>query len=70
MKSSMSSNQLLNGYVENNAGFNYQTINTNHKTVYIYNGHDATWVNNGIWYVIQDNNSLSYHQIINIVNSM
>jgi hypothetical protein len=69
-KSSMSSNQLLNGYVENNAGFNYQTINTNHKTVYIYNGHDATWVNNGIWYVIQDNNSLSYHQIINIVNSM
>ena len=69
-KSSVTSSGLLNNYVASQAGANYQAVNTSGKTIYIYNGHDATWANNGIWYIIQDNNSLSDHQIINIANSM
>ena len=69
-KSSVTSSSLLSNYVEGKAGLNYQTINTNGKTIYIYNGQDATWTSNGIWYVLEGNNSINNHQIINIANSM
>jgi hypothetical protein len=69
-KSNVSSSELLSSYVVGQAGANYQTANSGGKTIYIYNGHDATWTTNGIWYVIQDNNSLSDHQVIDIANSM
>jgi hypothetical protein len=69
-KSSISSTDLLDNYVQNKAGLNFRTVNTTGNTIYIYNGHDATWTSNGIWYVLQDNNSLSDHQIINIAGSM
>lgn len=69
-KKSSPSSGMLATYVQNIAGLNFQAINTDGKTIYIYNGHDATWVSNNIWYIIQDNNSLSDHQIINIADSM
>ncbi|MHB1865037.1 MAG: hypothetical protein ACYCPS_02645 [Candidatus Saccharimonadales bacterium] len=69
-KSSVPSSVMLDNYVQSNAGLNFQSINTDGKTIYIYNGHDATWVSKGIWYIIQDNNSLSNRQIIDIANSM
>lgn len=69
-KSSVSNNQLLNNFVLSKSGSNYQTINTNGRSIYVYNGHNATWISQGIWYVIQDNNSLSNNQIVKIVNSM
>lgn len=69
-KSSLSSSQLLEGYVTNQAGLNYQVLNSGNLSIYIYSGHDATWVNKGIWYIVQDNNSLSDHQIIDIASTM
>lgn len=69
-KSSLTSGQLLAGYVTNQAGLNYQMVSSGNMVIYIYSGHDATWVNKGIWYVVQDNNSLSDHQIINIASTM
>jgi hypothetical protein len=69
-KSSISSNQLLTGYVLQKAGENYETIQTNGKIIYVYGGQDATWVSKGIWYIVSDNNSLSNHQIIDIADSM
>lgn len=69
-QSNMTSGSLQNGYVTNQAGLNYQTLTAGSKTIYVYGSHNATWVSGGIWYVIQDNNSLSYSQIINIANSM
>lgn len=69
-KSSISSGQLLTGYVLQKAGQNYQTIQTDGKIIYVYGSQDATWVNNGIWYIVSDNNSLSNHQIIDIADSM
>lgn len=69
-KSNVSNNQLLNNFVFAKAGSNYQTINSNGRTIYVYNGHNATWATQGIWYVIQDNNSLSNSQIVKIADSM
>ncbi|HEY1645551.1 MAG TPA: hypothetical protein VGF75_04175 [Candidatus Saccharimonadales bacterium] len=70
-KSSVSSTSLMNNYVQSQAGMNFQTINTAAgNTIYVYKGHDATWASNGIWYVLQDNNTLSDHQIIDIASSM
>ncbi len=70
-KSNISSDSLLNNYVFNQVGLNYQTLNVNGKSVYLYNGNSqATWVTGGIWYLIKNNNSLSNHQIYQIVSSM
>lgn len=69
-KSSVSNSELMNNYVQSKAGLNFQTVNTDGNTIYIYDGHDATWTNKGIWYILSDNNSLSDHQIINIADSM
>ena len=70
-KSNWNSSDLLNNYVVNRAGLNYQTITQNNLTIYTINNNSlATWVKGGIWYIIQDNNSLSTHQIIEIATSM
>ncbi len=70
-KSTWNSNDLLNKYVIGRAGLNYQTINQRNLTIYTFNGNSlATWVHNGIWYIIQDNNSLSTNQIIEIATTM
>lgn len=70
-KSNWNSSDLLNNYVINRAGLNYQTITQNNLTIYTYNGNSlATWTHNGIWYIVQDNNSLSVQQIIEIATTM
>ncbi len=70
-KSNLTNNQLLDNYVLNKAGLNYQTISEPNLTIYTYNNNSIiTWVKNGIWYLIKNNNSLSTHQIIDIALSM
>ena len=70
-KSNISSSNLVNNYVFNLVGANYQELNVHGKSVYIFNGNsEATWVRNGIWYIIKNDNSLSNHQIYQIVSSM
>jgi hypothetical protein len=43
---------------------------SNGRTVYIYNGSNATWVDGGIWYNIQANAQLSTDQLLRIAASM
>lgn len=43
---------------------------SNGRTVYIYNGTNATWVDGGIWYNIQGNAQLSPDQLLRIASSM
>jgi len=43
---------------------------SNGRTVYIYNGSNATWVDGGIWYNIQGNAQLSTDQLLRIAASM
>jgi hypothetical protein len=67
--SSWSSDDLLNNYVSGISSGSYQTINSGGKTIYIYGNRNATWVNNGIWYVITSNNSLSDNQLVQIATT-
>jgi hypothetical protein len=49
----------------------YQTYQDSGRTIYIYNGNNATWVNGGIWYNISSADaSLSSDQLIRIATSM
>lgn len=47
----------------------YQTYEDKGKTIYIYDGSSATWVNGGVWYEIKGNSSLTSDQLLHIANS-
>jgi hypothetical protein len=48
----------------------YETKQTKGKTVYIFNGSNATWVDGGIWYQIESNSGLNTEQLLSIAASM
>lgn len=41
----------------------------NGKTVYLYNGSDATWVDGGVWYRVEGNSLLTSDQLLKLANS-
>ncbi|HEU5004810.1 MAG TPA: DUF4367 domain-containing protein [Candidatus Saccharimonadales bacterium] len=52
-------------------GLQVQTSQVQGTTVYIYGKqNNATWVNNGVWYTLKNNASLTSDQIMRIVQSM
>lgn len=51
-------------------GKQYQTYESNGKTVYVYDGSHATWVNGGVWYQIGGQSGLSSEQLLRIANSI
>lgn len=68
--SSWNSETLAQNYAALKEGSTYQTIPTKGKTVYIYNGSNATWVDGGIWYRVEGNSELNSDQLLNLANSM
>lgn len=48
----------------------YQTYQDKGKTIYIYNGSNATWVDNGVWYQVEGASSLNSDQLLRIANSL
>lgn len=49
----------------------YQSFQANGKTIYVYDGNSATWVNGGVWYQIQGKDSnLTNEQLVKIANSI
>ena len=61
---------LLANYVSS-ASQTFQTSQIRGNTVYIYGeGDNATWVNNGIWYTINDRAGLNPDQLLKIAESM
>ncbi len=46
------------------------TVPNKGKTVYIYDGSNATWVDGGIWYRVEGNSQLNSDQLLNLANSM
>lgn len=60
---------LLNDYVAS-AAKEYQTVQTGGRTIYLYGDGSATWVNGGVWYRIDGNNSLSTTQLVNLASSI
>jgi tRNA(Leu) C34 or U34 (ribose-2'-O)-methylase TrmL len=67
--SNWDSQTLHDVYVVTSAGQAYQTVQASGRTIYLF-GHNATWVNNGIWYEIQNNGNLSSKQLVNLASSL
>lgn len=68
-KSEWNSETLLENHVATNNRA-YQTLQEKGKTIYLYDGDNASWVDNGIWYEIDGNSALSSDQIMRIANSL
>lgn len=67
--SNWNSQALAENYLAEN-GKQYQTLESGGKTIYIYDGASATWVNGGVWYQIEGESSLNSDQILKIANSI
>lgn len=67
--SNWNSQTLRDVYVTPNAGQAFQTVAASGRTVYLF-GSNATWVNGGIWYEIQNNGNLSSKQLVDLALSL
>lgn len=67
--SNWDSQTLLENYVAT-SGQPYNAYQAAGRTVYIYGNGNATWVNGGIWYQVNDNENLNKNQIIDLATSM
>jgi hypothetical protein len=67
--SSWDSQTLLDNFVASSQR-QYQTYQDNGKTIYIYDGSNATWVDQGIWYQIEGKSSLNSDQLLRLANSI
>jgi hypothetical protein len=47
-----------------------QAYPENGKTIYVYEGSNATWVDSGIWYLVEGNSGLSTDQLLNLAKSL
>lgn len=47
-----------------------QTISENGRTIYLYDGTNATWVDGGVWYQISGNTALSSSQLLKVASSI
>ena len=68
-KSEWNSETLLENHVATNNRA-YQTFQEKGKTIYLYDGDNASWVDKGILYEIDGNSALNSDQIIRIANSL
>lgn len=69
-KNSMwNSETLLENYVSPSKQ-PYQTFQANGRTIYIYEGNKATWVDGGVWYNIDGKTNLNSDQLLRIADSL
>jgi hypothetical protein len=67
--SSWNSETLLENFVTT-TNSPYQTFQSNGRTIYIYAGNKATWVDGGIWYNIDGKSNLNSDQLLRIAESL
>jgi hypothetical protein len=67
--SNWDSQTLLENYVAT-SGQPYNAYQAAGRTVYVYGNGDATWVNGGIWYQVNDSGTLNKNQLIDLATSM
>lgn len=68
-ESSWDSEALLSNFVAS-ANKAYQTYERAGRTIYFFGNNTATWVDNGVWYTVNGNNSLSRSQLLDLASSM
>ncbi len=67
--SNWSSDSLLSNYITTN-NKQYQTYEDRGRTIYIYDGNNATWVDGGVWYQIEGKSQLTSDQLVRIAASL
>lgn len=67
--SDWNSETLLDNFV-NAKNQQYQTVEANGRTIYIYDGGNATWVDGGTWYQVLSKSTLSSDQLLRIADSL
>ena len=67
--SQWNSETLLENYVSPSKE-PYQTFQANGRTIYIYEGNKATWVDGGIWFNIDGKTNLNSDQLLRIADSL
>ncbi len=67
--SNWNSETLLDQYVAAERR-SYQTYQNQGKTVYIYDGANATWVDGGVWFHIEASDSLNSDQLLKVASSL
>lgn len=67
--SNWNSDALLSNFVASGNG-QYQTYLDRGRTLYIYNGSNATWVDNGVWYQIEGESDMTTDQLVRIAASI
>lgn len=67
--SSWNSETLLENFVTT-SNQPYQTFQANGRTIYIYEGNKATWVDGGVWFNIDGKTNLNSDQLLRIANSL
>lgn len=63
------SQALLSNFVAS-ANKAYQTYERAGRTIYFFGNNTATWVDNGVWYTVNGNNSLSKNQLLDLASSL
>jgi hypothetical protein len=63
------SQALLTNFVSS-ANKAYQTYERAGRTIYFFGNNTATWVDNGVWYTVNGNNSLSKNQLLDLASSI
>ncbi len=66
---SWDSTALLDSFVATRSR-TYQTIDAAGRTIYTYGNNNATWVDNGVWYQVNTQGSLSTNELVNLAVSM
>ena len=64
-----SSESLLTNFLVDSK-LHYQTYQDKGLTIYVYNDGEATWVDNGVWYNVTGQGSLSTDQILSIAGNI
>jgi hypothetical protein len=67
-QTSWDSETLRQEFVEKQAD-DFDTLDAGGLTVYVYGNGQATWVDNGVWYQVQTDGSLSNRQLIDLARS-
>lgn len=67
--SNWNSQALLENFISANYK-SYQTIQSNGRTIYVYDNGSASWVDGGIWYQINGSATLSSDQLLNLARSL
>lgn len=68
-QSSWSSDQLRDDFVRSIDPY-YQSVQSGERTIYLYGEGNASWVSDGIWYIVQSHGSLTDRQLLDLAGSL